>query len=96
MQKLVISGEGELERTIEGDYVIGISSKKEVDGVEIRVVIGGMVGVPVDRVMLDLADSVNKVADELAYGSEGRKMELLIQFMSRLSSEAGLNDEEEA
>ena len=96
MQKLVISGEGELERTIEGDYVIGISNKKEVDGVEIRVVIGGMVGVPVDRVMLDLADSVNKVADELAYGSEGRKMELLIQFMSRLSSEAGLNDEEEA
>ena len=67
-----------------------------MDGVEIRVVTGGMVGVPVDRVMLDLADSVNKVADELAYGSEGRKMELLIQFMSRLSSEAGLNDEEEA
>ena len=96
MQKLVVFDGKVTSRTIEGDYVIGISSKKEVDGVEIRVVTGGMVGVPVDRVMLDLADSVNKVADELAYGSEGRKMELLIQFMSRLSSEAGLNDEEEA
>lgn len=96
MQKLVVFDGEAPSRTIEGDYVIGISSKKEVDGVEIRVVTGGMVGVPVDRVMLDLADSVNKVADELAYGSEGRKMELLIQFMSRLSSEAGLNDEEEA
>ena len=87
MQKLVVFDGKVTSRTIEGDYV---------NGVEIRVVIGGMVGVPVDRVMLDLADSVNKVADELAYGSEGRKMELLIQFMSRLSSEAGLNDEEEA
>lgn len=96
MQKLVVFDGKVTSRTIEGDYVIGISSKKEADDCVIQIASSGTVGIRKNRMMQDLAASVHKIADELADGSEGTKMELLTQFMSHLLLEAELYDEEEA